>query len=512
MTIELPSVQSPLSQPETDSSPNPKWKYWRLIALLLTLAATFLAQLPMSYDFASFVFYDPGASLRLDQLLAEGYTPTVDFGYPYGLLSLMIGRAFFAIAGRTPAGYLLFMFLAEAVIVWGLWRLAARWNGWAMFFLIAALPHAIIPVYLHLTHPLEAALIIHAIADVAAGRRARALALATACIFIKPVMTYGLGLIVIVWLIVRFARQREGHTDWRVLLSSFLPAVVTGIACSSATLVYFGFAPLKNTLLPLMGARSYQAINFGLFGSGQTFWWPELNGAAQYAKYYLFTPAGFWIVCTLLLAVFGLRSLFKLFRDSTEKHEAMVTIAACHFFFLAVFFGWPGSWAYYSYLLAAGVGLGLMIHRIPVALTLALALVALLGHTQTIKNAANAWQWTRRSPETAGLWSYSDQRDEWMRVRALAGDRQIFYLNNGCPELLFPNVGAPVSFFLSPATQTPKEIEHIQRQLEKAEVVVSFNQGPVLDAWNWPEFAAQRAAFIDTWRGTYLTIHERRRQ
>src|SRR5262252_9252191 len=98
MTIDVPSVYSAPARPEFERLPSPKrlslWRHWRGLALLLALVVTFLAQLPMSYDFANFVFYDPGVSLRTDLLIAQGYVPTIDFGYIYGLLPLMIGRAF----------------------------------------------------------------------------------------------------------------------------------------------------------------------------------------------------------------------------------------------------------------------------------------------------------------------------------------------------------------------------------------------------------------------------------
>jgi hypothetical protein len=497
----------PVTAPR-EGAKNPR-RRWLWPVLLLELAATFLAQLPTSYDFATFVFFDPGVSLRSDKLIAQGYLPTTDFGYPYGLLPLIIGRAFFALSGRTPAAYLAFMFLTQVVMVTGMWRLARQWSWPAIGLLIAALPHAIIPMYLSLTHPLEAALLIHAVADLAAGRRARALALATVCIFVKPAMTYGLGLALVVWLIARSVRRSD---HWVSLASSFLPTLGAGVTCALAAVVYFGFAPLMNTLLPLAGRKSYQALDFGFFGNGRRFWWPEASGAAEYVKYYLLTPAGFWLICALLLALFGLRSLFKLFRRSAEEDETMVTVAACHFFFIFVLFGWPGSWTYYSYLLVIGIGLGLTIYRAPPAFALALILAALIGHTQRYEITADAWRWRERSPETAGLWAYPEQRAEWMRARAIAGEREIFFLDNGCPELLFPGVRGPVSFFLSPDAQTPVEIERIRRQLEEAEVVVTFNQGLILDPWYWNEFAKQRAEFVETWQGTSLTVHERKRK
>lgn len=509
---------------------------WFLAALLSLHAVTFLAQLPTSYEFANFVFFDPGVTLRTDKLLELGFTPTVDFGYPYSLLPLIVGRAFFALAGRTPAAYVVFMFLAEAAILIGLWRLAKRFGWWIAAFLLAAMPHAIIPVYVHLTHPLEAALIVHAIADLTVGRRARALALATVCLFVKPSMAYVLGFLIIALAIVELARRRESLKSFFAFLR---PAIITGAACLTISSAYFGLKPTVSALIPINGAQSYKALGFGFFGNGKTFWLPKLDGAAQFAKYYATTPAGFWIVCTLLIAIFGLASLWSFvnsFSTKThegarrkpgssifffvssscsfvgEKFETLIVIAVCHFVFLFTFFGWPGSWTYYSSLLAAGVALALATFRVRPVWIAAMIVIALAGNIERYQITVNAWRWMQRSPESAGLWAFPDQRDEWSHARKLAGDRRIFYFNNGCAELLYPNIDSPVSFFLSPDQQSPLEFDHLRQQLDLAAVVITFNHPPVLDPWNWPEFAAQREKFEEIWRGVYLTVHQRKRQ
>ncbi|MEK7832371.1 MAG: hypothetical protein AAB401_14865 [Acidobacteriota bacterium] len=509
---------------------------WFLAVLLLLHAAIFLVQLPTIYEFANFVFFDPGVTLRTDKLIEQGFIPTVDFGYPYSLLPLMLGRAFFALAGRTPAAYILFMFLAEAAILFGLWRLAKQ-SGWLIAaFLIAAMPHAIIPVYVHLTHPLEAALIVHTVADLAGGRRARALAIATVCLFVKPAMAYVLGFLIIVLAIVQLVRQRENVKTFFYFLR---PAIFTGAACLAISSAYFGLKPTISALIPTNGAQSYKALGFGFFANGKTFWLPKLTGATQFAKYYSQTPAGFWIVCTLLIAIFGLVSLWnsiKVFSTKTheearrkpgsiislfvssscgfvgERQETLIVIAVCHFTFLFTFFGWPGSWTYYSSLLVAGVALGLSAFRVRPVVIVAMILIALAGNVERFQITVNAWKWMKRSPESAGLWAFQNQRDEWTHARALAGDRRIFYFNNGCAELLYPNIDSPVSFFLSPDQQAPIEFDRIRQQLDQATIVVTFNQATVLDPWNWPEFSAQREKFEETWRGVYLTVHERKRQ
>ena len=519
------------NQPTPSTQPTNSKHHLFLALLLLAHAATFLAQLPTSYEFANFVFFDPGVTLRTDKLIAVGLTPTIDFGYPYSLLPLIVGRIFFALAGRTPAAYIVFMFLAEAAVLIGLWRLAKNFGWLIAAFLLAAMPHAIIPVYVHLTHPLEAALIVHTIADLAVGRRARALALATVCLFVKPSMAYVLGFLILVLAIAELVRRRETMKSFFAFLR---PAIITGATCLAISSVYFGLKPTVTALIPINGAQSYKALGFGFFGNGKSFWLPQLSSVTEFAKYYSTTPAGFWIICTLLLAAFGLLSLWNLIKSFStkpeepkrkvaffvssscnfvgERHETLVVIAVCHFVFLFTFFGWPGSWTYYSSLLVAGAALALATFRVRPMWIVAMILIALAGNFERYQITANAWKWMKRSPESAGLWAFPDQRDEWNHARSLAGDRRIFYFNNGCPELLYPNIDSPVSFFLSPDQQSPLEFDHLRQQLDQAAVVVTFNHPPVLDPWNWPEFAAQREKFEEIWRGVYVAVHERKRQ
>lgn len=476
------------------------------IIFSLVVVASFIFQLPSSYELDTFALYDPGATLRLDGVVAAGYRPTLDFGYPYGLLALLVGRAFFAAAGRSPASYLVFMLCGQLVIVFGMARLAARLGGTIISFITAALPHAVIPVYLTIIHPLEGALLIHALADLLAGWYARALALTTLCVFVKPSMAYVLGLLIVLLMIGRFWQQ---HMPASVIIRQFIPAIICGLAGIVVSITAFGIIPFKNSLLPLAGRKSYQALNFGFFGNGRSFWLPQATSVADYARHYLFTPAGLWLLSTLLLGVFGIASLRQLYRGYSEQHATLAVIAICHFFFIFILFGWPGSWSYYSYLLVVGLGIGLAVYGIRARWIWLLLLLAIIGHTQRYQNTINAWRWRERAPELAGLWAYPSQRADWARVRAKAAQQEIFYLSNGCAELLITGVRGPVTFFLSPGSQTPTELARIAQQLDQAEVVLTFAQGPLLDPWQWAAFTSQRQHFVETWRGAYLVIYER---
>lgn len=375
----------------------------------LVLLASFLFQLPTSYDFSNFVLYDPGTALRVDKLIVAGYLPALDFGFPYGLISLLVGRIFFALTGRTPVGYLLFMLAAQMLMVFGIARLAANCGATVIGFLAAAIPHAIIPVYVNITHPLEAALLLHALADLSLGWHARALAVTTLCLFIKPVLAYTLGLLIVILIIARISRQPNRSAD---LIKQFIPAIITGVACIVISVTYFGWLPLKETLLPLVGLKSYQALDFGFLGNGRSFWLPTMGAISEYAQYYLFSVAGIWLLGTLLLGFWGVLSLGKLWRAASDQHAVVAALALCHFFFIFVLFGWPGSWTYYSSLLIVGIGLGAAAHGLrPIWMGL-LILLALAGHTQRYQHTVNAWRWSERAADTAGLWVYQDQRAE----------------------------------------------------------------------------------------------------
>ncbi len=310
--------------------------------------------------------------------------------------------------------------------------------------------------------------------------------------------------------------------------------------------------------MPFTGSRSYAALGFGFFGSGRGFWSPELNVAREFLFYYLTTPAGFWIAASLSIFALCVASIIMIKADapSGNDRETLIVVTACHLFFIAALFAWPGSWAYYSYLLVLGVGIGVTLFRssgfkqpwpkeafeTPDLMDAAkatnnrgkqalnpgafrffpsfricrlrwvcafLILLAFTGHWRKYREVAGDWRYSTRSAETAMLWADDNQRSEWARVVEMADRKRLLFLHNGCASQIFPAVQSPPSWFFSPGIQTPVEIAAIRRQIEAADVVVSFNHAAILDPWTWREFADQRAKFTVFWRGVFLTIHER---
>ena len=141
------------------------------------------------------------------------------------------------------------MFVVDLLIAWGLarcaWALRSGPVGIALFVVTMLL--SVLYSYINLAHALEAILICHALAEHASGRRPRALALLTAALFMKPVMAYLYGLLLII-LIARSARLPG-------LVRSLVPAAITGILLFVALAAWFGFSPAIQSLLPTARSR-----------------------------------------------------------------------------------------------------------------------------------------------------------------------------------------------------------------------------------------------------------------
>ena len=88
-----------------------KW-FWAVLAVEL-LAIVFF-QIPTRLGFDGTAFGDYGLNLNAQYLIQHGYRPGVDFGYPYGPLSLLFGNLSFGLLGLTPRA----AFSATAICDW----------------------------------------------------------------------------------------------------------------------------------------------------------------------------------------------------------------------------------------------------------------------------------------------------------------------------------------------------------------------------------------------------------
>jgi hypothetical protein len=471
-----------------------------------------------SFDF--WAFSDSGANLTVQNLLKQGLTPAVDFGYHYGLLPLLIGRFWFALFGSTPLACGLLMTSATLLICFALARFAIslRLGLPSLTLLFLALPIAT-ETGPNLAHVLEAALISNALADQAAQNHERSLALAGAAAFAKPSMAYlygGLLLLSIAWHL-RIAGKLTLHALWRAVQPTMVMVLVIGVLLVSV----YGAPPLLKTLVPMEGIRAYTALNYGFLREGRNLWHPP--GAR--VGYYAGTVAGFWLAGTLWLAVCALSAASKLWRASTNGEtnagdEMIVCCALLHTSFIVLFFGSAFSWIYYCYVLVMGVAATAAFGRTSKYLVFMLAVISALGQKASFVGDYRLRSMGEASEETAYLWATTPERREWQQVLRLLHDRHnadgkaVVLDEQGCVELLYSGFATPTTLYLFPGLATPKEVDRKLKQLSKASMVVVPSMQPLYHDFRrwWPQFSSALERYQPVMKGSFFTVYRRNSQ
>jgi hypothetical protein len=450
----------------------------RRLAILLGVEVILVAVLRIPYDlgFTAFAFGDRGSWMTVMALVAQGRRPTIDFGYPYGLLPMWLGSGWFHLFSATPRAYQAANVMLGLAMAWAIARIvrALRLPLVAIVMVIIALPFAIQSSYPSLAHALEATLICYAFAEQADGRRRFALALAAAACFAKPSMGYVYGLVLLVWMGADFYRgiRRGDRGDWRALWRELRPAVATTLALGFILGWRYGPAPLLTTILPLTGMKDYVAFKFGfLHGIGRNFWYgtPIL--------FYFGSVIAFWFAASIGLVLCGLLTLGRLVRGSAEsaqqRDEIVISTAVLHVVFVTMFFAGPTSWSYYSYILV--IGAAACCTNTGYATIGAWILVALAASGQTSTRTQDMIDWKVRAPSaaTAGLWASAEQRDQWLAaVSLIDGHRAALLSSQGCAPMLFPEFARNSYAYLTPGIALPHDLDSALKQFADTPIAI----------------------------------------
>jgi hypothetical protein len=506
-----------------------------LILLLLEALLLALLRIPGDLGFDNFAFADTGDNLTANFLIGRGLLPGVDFGYHYGLLGLFVGRLWFGLFGATPVAYVASMWVCNGLIVWGIVRFVQFIDGpsIARIATIAMLPLAVSTDYQSFSAALEPLLLIHAMASQASGRRSHALALTAAAVFAKPAMGYFYGVVLIIFLLVRWYRFGSSFRLW---IDDLWPAAAVTIALSTISASYFGIAPLLGTILPLTGAHAYIVEHFGFFQAGSLFWRP----LHPTLGYYLESVAGFWIVATAVLFAGGVHVVFRLLRGARLNTTAEMVLSCALLHLLAIFVLWGNqfSFAKYLYILVLGLlaiasfGLGWRHIVIAVAFLVPFGKIGMAGINRLVPGHAPAiassrtrpaaidpgqiaqtahtysfWRSERPDPITAGLWATGAEREEWRKVLKLVrGQTTSMLMTDGSADLLFSEFMKPVGLHLDRALPLPGEFAAKLKQLRNSErIVVPPGEMGLLEVW--PEIGALVSRHFDVlYQGEFFTV------
>src|SRR4051812_39802197 len=95
------TTETPVS-PDTEETHQRGRRLLLFGALPLLVLALGVIRAPASVTLTNFAFDDPGSNLTVQWLSDRGMRPVAEVGYPYGLLTLVIGKVWFGLAGLTP--------------------------------------------------------------------------------------------------------------------------------------------------------------------------------------------------------------------------------------------------------------------------------------------------------------------------------------------------------------------------------------------------------------------------
>lgn len=476
--------------PAETTGPHSSWTPHALTAFFLVeFLALAVFQSPYR-TFDQFMLWDSGGELVIQDLIRRGWVPTRDFGYLYGLLGLLVGRVYYAFAPLSPGAFRAEVVVCSLASAWGLARFArARRLGPVGVALLAlAVPDLLLVTYITLVHVLEQALLILALAELARGRRGSALALATACWFVKPSQAALIGLVLVIALVVE--NRRAGLS---ARARAFGPAVATGAVLAIVLGVAFGPLALLRTLFPVTGREVYRLSGFGfLFGKGRLFWELPNAGIKDYFRY----ETGFYLLGTGLLTWGAAVALWRLARgqsraDGALDDEAVVTCAVVHLGFIFVFFGHHNTWFYSLPMLVIGLATLTRRGRWQQVAVGILALMLLVSDRSKALEVVNRWRTNSATAATLGLWISPDDRDEWTTVLDLArGDRAVLFALCEGGALLLPGFEPPISAYIVPGLPVGAEIERKIEQVRRARTIIAHKVVEPNVFHHWPELKA----------------------
>jgi len=453
------------------------FRTWLLFSIIAALSYIFQYPFNASVDF--FMLADPGGALKGDYLITQGYSPTIDFTYNYGLLPLSIGRIWFEIFGRTPQAYLGAMLVFNLLIVAALTRIVfvADLRRIGIIFIACTIPFSIMPSYPNFTHALEALLIYLALGEHISGRKHYALVLLTVNLFVKPSMSYVYIFLILVIYGIDLLRKR---TQFVTVFFQVLPAGLIFIFLLILMGINFGIIPIFNTIIPIAGSQNYKANNYGFFtGIGRHFWYfPQVK-----IGYYLGSITGFWIFTTVILFLSVVYFSWQIFTKKISHSkipflEVQFCILLLHLSFVLFFFGNSWSWFYYSYLLPIGLSFltSYKFHefkKIRIFLFCMLISLILLGYRGLFISNYRLWHDTKPQTSMLGLYASSDYTNEFMNIVESCKRQNVLILSDmGATDLFFPKCHMPNTWYTGLPFNNLLENARISQQFSQAKSII----------------------------------------
>jgi hypothetical protein len=457
----------------------------RMLKQFLTiLGCFFLAVLlswPVVFSFDLWVFKDRSSFLNLDYLLDKHLRLGLDAFYSYGLLPVFVQHFLFRIFGR---GYWpMIGATGVAVVLMALfWALLLRHLPRGKIWLVSIVAVTPLILWINPNFPYSLAVLsmLFALISVLEGRLNSALAFAVMGCFCVPSLPWVLtGLLIIVIGVEYWFVKRSGVE----LLRRMLPGicVFTGIAFSMA--VFFGLRSVLATILPVLGVRFYRATGLGTVHALISFLHPPGRSLKYYAAYYVASPASWFALSTLALALLSALAVKRMIAERSLS-PAPLFVALCgilQLVFAFFVYGNQSQHVIYDPVMAAGMFVGISLLRSERRRKAALLIftgVGILAETGQAYKTFTAWRTTRPSAETVNLYSEPAWTAEWSGIVRMSAEQKVLLLSYATGvHNYFPSIRNPEVWFLYPGQLLQSDRQRILDAIQDADVIVEDRNG-----------------------------------
>ena len=416
---------------------------------------------------------DRGSFLNLDQLLEEHLRLGVDAYYLYGLLPVLLQHWLFEIFGRGY-GPMIASTLVVMVAMAAVWAAVAAIDNKREVQAVAVIV-LLTPIVLwvnpNFPYSIVQLTILGSLLLVLKWRLDLALLVAVIGCWSVPSLPLCLTALLVI-LIVGDWWNRPGRSALK-LTRRLTPAITVYLAIGTILVFQFGLASVLATALPIRGAAFYRTAQYG-FTSLRGFISPGRLGMLHYVG----SPAGWWLLSNAFLLAFGIASVVELLRSKRiiPAYFCIILSAILEAVFIAVAYGSAGQHVIYDPIVVFGVLLGLFalpLGRFRVPLTVVFVTLGVASTIVQARDTANAWRYTSKTPQTAGLYADRAWEAQWSQVLRSSRTHDTFVLSYGSGiHHYFPNVRSPDVWFMQVGQLLPQDEQRVLAQLYKSDSVV----------------------------------------
>ena len=444
---------------------------------LVAFFGLFFLSWPTVLSLDLWVFKDRGSFLNLDTLLGQHLRLGVDAYYSYGLLPVWIQHLLFRAFG---AGYgpLLGCTVVTIALMALFWALLLKHLPTERIWLLTIVALCPIVIWINPNFPysLVQLSMLFALWLVLENRLSAAFAVSMVGCLSVPSLTLVLSSFIFLLILANWWTERERKAG--TLARQIAPGLVTYTIGAALLAWVFGTSSFVASALPLLGMQFYKAVHYGTIGALLEFLHPSGQSFKYLILYYAGTPVTWWVLATLLLFYFSVRSAKAVWAEKRiqPKHAVVLICALLQAIFAFHGYGVPGQEIVYSPWLLAAVLVGasqLQNQIFRKGIVFLLTAIGLLGTAAQARRTLIDWRTSVKNADTANLYAHADWVKDWSDVLQLSRDHKLFLFSYGTGQHhYFPSVESPNVWFVRTGQMFPADKQRVMPQLQNAEIVV----------------------------------------